>query len=104
MVHPRTDQSIIQRGRQAAQVWILRQRLDHGLGFSQFLGGPDHLRGWQEQQTILLEKRAAPRLDDRRDEVLLRRELLDQGVGGLRRQLRGRGIDYDQNGLFLGGE
>ena len=38
MVHPRADQPVIERRGQAAQIGVLRQRLDDRLGFTELLG------------------------------------------------------------------
>src|SRR5262249_11667262 len=95
------DQSVIERGGQAAQVGILRQRLDQRLGFRELLGKPGHLFGRQEQEAILLEEGSSPRLQQGAEKVVLRRQLLDQGRRRLSHQFRRRSIDDRQDSLFF---
>ena len=104
MIHPRADQPVVQRRGQSAQIGILRQDLNHGLGFAELLGEADHLLGGQEQKPILLEKWPSTPLHDRVEVILLGRQFLDQGGGRLRRQFGGGGIDDGQHGFLLRGK
>jgi hypothetical protein len=87
VIHPRADQSVVQRRRQTAQIRILRQDLNHRFGFAQFLGEADYLLGGKEQKPVLLEKWPATPLRDRVEVILLVGKFLDQSRSRLRCQL-----------------
>src|SRR5262249_10466926 len=102
LVHARADQPIVERSRQAAQIGILRQRLDQRLGFAELLGESYHLLSGQKQQPVLREKRPSTRLQNGVEMNLLRSQFLDQRRRDLRRQFRGWSIDDRQDGFFFG--
>ena len=71
MVHTRADQSVIEGGRQAPPIGILRERLNERLGLAKLFGEADHLLRRQEQQSVLLEERPSPRLQNGAEVILL---------------------------------
>jgi hypothetical protein len=101
VVHPRPDQPVVQGGGQAAQIGILRQGLNDGLGFPQLLGDADDLLDRREQQAVLLEERASSCLHERVEQILLAGQFRNEGRGGLRRELGGRGVDDRQHRLLF---
>ena len=101
VLHPRADQAVVQRRGEAAEVRILRQRLDDGLRLAELAGGLDDLLGRQEQQPVAAEERPAAEFGDRAEKLGIARQLLDQGRGRLGSELGGRGVNDRQDGFFL---
>src|SRR5262249_27551544 len=63
-VHARANNPIVERSRQAAQIELLRQLLDQGLGFAKLLGESYPLLRGQKQQPVLRKNRPPPRLQN----------------------------------------
>ena len=104
MVHPHADQRIVEGGCQATQIGILRQGLNQGLGFAEFLGEADDLLSWQEQQPVLCKERPSASFQNRVEVILLGGQFLDQRRRRLGRQFRGRSIDDREDRFFFRGK
>ena len=82
---------------QAAQARIGGERAEEGLLGDELLGRPGELVGGQEQEPVAVEERAAIRLPDAAQQVVVRPERLRQPVGRLGGPLGRIAVDDDEH-------